>query len=380
MPSHPLLDHLTLLRGDILEALEALVSQESPSRGKPALDALAQTITGRFKALGLAVDRIANPVGGDHLRVRFGDEASALPPALVLCHYDTVWPLGTLVRLPFRVEGGRAHGPGVFDMKASIVLCEFAVRALKAEKRLPRRPVVLLFTSDEEIGSPTSRGLIEEEAKRSAHVLVMEPPLSGGRLKTARKGVGRFTLEVTGRAAHAGVEPEKGVSAVVELAHQVLALSRLADLARGTTVNVGVVEGGTTSNVIPARATAQIDVRVATLDETRRIEAAIAALEPVLPGASLAVRGGFNRPPMERTPEVAALFERTRAVGLSLGMDLGEGSTGGASDGNFTAALGVPTIDGLGTPGAGAHADHEHVVIEALTERAALLAALWLEL
>ena len=377
----PFLSSLAQSRVAMLEALEALVVRESPSRDKPALDALASYLAARFSSLGLTFDRLANESGGgDHLRATFGEASDPRTPGLVLCHFDTVWPLGTLARMPFRVEGNHAHGPGGFDMKASLVLCEFALHAIRAQSRRPPRPIVFLFTSDEEIGSPDSRRLIEAEARRSAYVLVMEPPLADGRLKTARKGVGRFTLEITGRAAHAGVEPEKGVSAVTELAHQILSVNALADPPAGTTVNVGVVHGGTTTNVVPAHATAEIDVRVTTLDEARRIDAAMPSLRPILPGASLAVRGGFNRPPMERTPQVAALFERAREVGRLVGLDLGEGSTGGGSDGNFTAALGIPTLDGLGTPGAGAHAEHEHVVIDALPVRAALLAELLLAL
>ncbi len=376
----PLLDHLTPLRGAMLDALETLVAQESPSLDKPALDGMADLLAGRFASLGLASHRVLNGSGGDHLRVTLGDPDPARPPALVLCHFDTVWPAGTLATMPFRVEEGRAYGPGVYDMKASLVLAEFAASALLSLGPRPPRPVVFLFTSDEEIGSPDSRRLIEQEARRSAFVLVLEPPLSDGRLKTARKGVGRFVLEVTGRAAHAGVEPEKGVSAVTELAHQILALNALADPAAGTTVNVGVVRGGTTSNVVPAAATADIDVRVSTPDESNRIEAAISALRPISAGATLTVRGGVNRPPMERTPAVAGLFERVRAIGRSLGLELGEGSTGGGSDANLTAALGLATLDGLGAPGAGAHAGHEHIVIDALPGRAALLATLLLEL
>jgi glutamate carboxypeptidase len=363
----------------MVEALEALVVRESPSRDKPALDALAGFLAERFGALGLDVERLPSESGGDHLRLRLGRAGDA-PPGLVLCHFDTVWPIGTLARMPFRVDDGRAFGPGAFDMKASLVLAEFAVRALNATGRRLPRPVVFLFTSDEEVGSPTSRRWIEEEARRSAYVLVPEPPLPGDRLKTSRKGVGRYSLEVTGRPAHAGVEPEKGVNALVELAHQVLAITALADPSKGTTVNVGLARGGTTPNVVPASATAEVDVRAATADEARRVDAAMAALGPVVPGAVVSVRGGFNRPPMERTPQVVALFERARAVGRTLGLELGEGPTGGGSDGNLTAALGVPTLDGLGTPGDGAHADYEHVLTDALPGRAALLAALLSEL
>ncbi|GAC1468181.1 MAG: M20 family metallopeptidase [Isosphaeraceae bacterium] len=373
-------DRLLPERDEMVALLQDLVVRESPSLEKTSLDALSRFLAGRFEALGLVVERLAGTTGGDHLRVRFGDAVNGALPTLVLCHFDTVWPGGTVSRMPFRVEEGRAYGPGVYDMKASLVLVEYALRLLIALGLKPARPAVFLFTSDEEIGSPTSRFLIEAEALRSAHVLVMEPTLSGDRLKTARKGVGRFTLEVRGQAAHAGVEPEKGVSAVVELAHQVLALVGLADAKEGTTINVGVVQGGTTSNVVAANAIAQIDVRVSALAEARRVEDALALLRPVLPGASLTLRGEFNRPPMERTPQVAALFERVRGIGRTIGMELGEGSSGRGSDGNFTAALGVPTIDGLGVPGAGAHAENEHILIDAFPTRAALLASLLLEL
>lgn len=379
MPDHPLLETLTPQLNEMVQALRSLTVHESPSRNKVALDALADVIAARFQALGLTVERVPQQTSGDHLRVRLGPECDTRP-VLVLCHFDTVWPLGTLDQMPFRVNDVHVHGPGVFDMKASLVIAEFAVRALQALRKAPPRPVVFLFTSDEEIGSPSSRALIEEEARNAAHALVLEPPLPGDRLKTARKGVGRFTLDITGRSAHAGVEPEKGVNALVELAHQILAVTRIADAGAGTTINVGLAQGGTTPNVVPAEARVEIDVRVTTLREAARVEAALRAIEPTIPGATLTLHGGFNRPPMERTPQTAALFERARAIGATLGLQLGEGSTGGGSDGNFTAALGLPTLDGLGVPGSGAHADHEHIVLESLAVRAALLAALLLEL
>jgi glutamate carboxypeptidase len=356
--------------------LAELVSHESPSRDKPALDALARKLTARLEALGARVDLIANPAGGEHVRacwVAAGAAASAAP-ALVLGHFDTVWPHGSLAELPFRVEEGRVYGPGSYDMKAALVLFEFAIAAIRAVGRPLRRPVVVLWTSDEEIGSPSSRALIEAEARRAAYVLVLEPPLPDGALKTTRKGIASFELFIEGRPAHAGVEPEKGISAVLELAHQILQLHGLNDRAAGTTVNIGVIQGGTADNVVPAQARADIDVRVATLDEAHRIEAAIRARTPVLPGARVRIEGGFNRPPMVRSPQTAALVEQLRVIARPLGLELGEGSTGGGSDGNFTAALGVPTLDGLGAPGAGAHAKDEHVVAAALPQRAALLA------
>lgn len=380
MDGQALLSYLQPRREEMLAAVARLVEHESPSRDKASLDALAGALAGRFRDLGAEVGLIAHPGGGDHLLARFDAPGAEAPPALILGHFDTVWPAGTLARQPFRVEDGRAYGPGIFDMKASLVLAEYALATLRAlGLRLPR-PVVVLFTSDEEIGSPLSRPSIEAEASEAAHVLVLEPPLPGGRLKTARKGVGQFTVEIRGRAAHAGIEPEKGVSAVQELAHQVLHIHGLADPAAGTTVNVGVVQGGTTPNVVADRATARVDVRAWTADEAGRIDRAMHALEPRTPGARLAVQGGFNRPPMERSSRGGALFQRARQIGRSLGLDLAEGATGGGSDGNFTAALGVATLDGLGALGAGAHAEDEHIVVASLPGRAALIAALLLEL
>ncbi|MCC6626849.1 MAG: M20 family metallopeptidase [Chloroflexi bacterium] len=381
MPDHALLDYLRPRRDEMLAAVLDLVGRETPSDDKTALDALGQALVERLAPLQPDVTTFPTADRGDHRRFAwsFGHDSS-IPPALILCHVDTVWPIGTLAERPVRVENGRAYGPGIFDMKASIALTEYALRAIQALDLRPARPVVLLVTTDEEVGSPTSRALIEAEARRAGHALVLEAPLPGGRVKTARKGVGRFTIDITGRAAHAGVEPEKGISAVVELAHQVLRVTDLADRAAGTTVTVGVVQGGSVVNVVPAAASARIDVRVTTMAEAARVEAALTALRPVLAGATITTTGGFNRPPMERTPAVAALFERARTIGATLGLDLGEGATGGASDGNFTAALGVPTLDGLGALGAGAHAVDEHILIDSLPERAALLAALLLKL
>ncbi|HEX8200438.1 MAG TPA: M20 family metallopeptidase [Isosphaeraceae bacterium] len=380
MTEPALLQHLRPRTEEMLAALALLVNHESPSGDRVALDALAHVLAARLGAVGADVRLVANPSGGDHVRARFGAASDPGRPALVLAHYDTIWPAGTLAALPFRREGGRAFGPGIYDMKASLVILEFALSALVALDLRPPRPIVALLTSDEEIGSPGSRGLIEELATGCAYTLVLEPPLADGGLKTARKGVGRFTLEIVGRPAHAGVEPEKGISAVQELAHQVLHIHRLGDPEAGTTVNVGVVQGGTAPNVVAARATALVDVRVTTADEERRLDTALRGLHPVAPGARIAVGGGFNRPPMERAPQVVALFQRARLIGRSLGLDLTEGATGGASDANFTAALGVPTLDGLGARGAGAHAEHEQIEIGSLPERAALLAALLLEL
>ncbi len=380
MPGPALLDALRPRLGAMTDALRALVEHESPSRDKPALDAMARSLAARLVAIGGTAEVVANPDGGDHVRARFFDDPAGGPAALVLGHFDTVWPAGTLAAMPFRVEGGRAHGPGAYDMKASLVLAEFALDALNRLGLRPARPVEVLLTSDEEIGSPTSRRLIEARAAESRFALVLEPPLPDGSLKTARKGVGHFLVTIEGRPAHAGVEPEKGISAIGELAHQILYLHALTDLAAGITVNVGVVDGGTTANVVAARASARVDVRVRTHIQAEVIEAAIRQPTAYIAGARLRVEGGFNRPPMERTQAGADLFERARVVGRSLGLTLSEGTTGGGSDGNFTAAVGLPTLDGLGARGAGAHADHEHIELDSLPERAALLAALLMAL
>jgi glutamate carboxypeptidase len=277
--------------------------------------------------------------------------------------------------MPIHEVGGRLHGPGVFDMKAGIALGMLAVRALQASGGPPVR-IAMLLTTDEETGSATSRPLLEAEARRSAAVLVLEPSLPGGALKTARKGCGGYELVVRGVAAHAGIDPRAGASAVRELARQILRLEALQDLERGISLNVGVVSGGTRPNVVPDLATASIDVRVPEMADAARLDAAIRALRPELPGTRLEIRGGVERPPLERTPAVMALYEHARAVAAELGRALGEGSTGGGSDGNFTAALGVPTLDGLGAVGDGAHALHEHVVVADLPWRAALVAGL----
>jgi glutamate carboxypeptidase len=377
MNTADLLPYLRARRDAMLADLAALVAHESPSRDKPALDALAKNLARRLEAIGGIVDVIPNLAGGDHVRARFVAESGpGLPPVLVLGHFDTVWPLGTVDSRRFRVVGDRAYGPGIFDMKASFVLVTSSLAGLKAVGLPRRREVRVLFTSDEEIGSPTSRLLIEASARDTAYVLVMESPLSGGRLKTARKGVGGFTVDVHGRAAHAGIEPEKGINAITELARQILRIEAMADPASGTTINIGVIEGGTTTNVVPAKAQVRIDVRASSLVEAQRVEHALRSLHPIAPGASLVVSGGFNRPPMERTPAIADLFARACAIARPLGFELTEGSTGGGSDGNFTAALGIPTLDGLGALGAGAHAENEHILIDSLPERAALLGAL----
>jgi glutamate carboxypeptidase len=369
-------------RRDMVDLLGRLVSIESPSDDHDGLSQFASTLETLFAEFG-SIDRF-EPGGeqrGPHLRLRVNGSQNTDQHAVALCHYDTVWSKGTLGRIPFSVDAdGVARGPGCFDMKGGIVVLHFALQALRARGLYPRRPLQVLFTCDEEIGSPSSRSLIEQTAAGAALAYVLESPLPGGTLKTARKGTGDYLVRIKGRAAHAGVEPQKGISATSELAHQILALHALNDHAVGTTVNVGVVHGGTRPNVVAAEAEAQVDVRVQSLTEADRIDAAIRALQPHLPGAVLEIDGGLNRPPMERSPAMAALFERARQIAASMGVDLREGSTGGGSDGNFTAAMGVPTLDGLGPEGEGAHAAHEHVDTESFPRRAALVAALLVDL
>jgi glutamate carboxypeptidase len=368
-------------QSSMLEALEHLVSLESPSTDKLALDFYAQNLAARFETLGAETTLITNPTSGAQLKATLRTPQTGLErPGLILCHYDTVWPMGTIEKQPFRVDGDKAYGPGAYDMKASHVMVEYALRGIsELGLRLPR-PIVILFNSDEEIGSLTSRGLIEELAQQSEYVLVLEPPTAEGALKTARKGVGIYTLQIKGRASHAGTQPELGISAIDELAHQILYLRNLSDLEQGTTVNAGVVKGGTRSNVIPAYAEAEIDVRAWTKQEAERIESAMASLQPISSGVEVRVQGGFNRPPMMRSDAIEDLFHEVQHIGTKLGLELHEGSTGGGSDGNFTVALGVPTLDGLGAMGDGAHAVHEHILVSDLPIRTGLLAAILLEL
>lgn len=372
----------------LIETIETLVRLESPSTDKVAVDRCGCELVARLSVLGANVETLPRERTGNHVRAEFpstglgaspstalGASGRGGPQILLLGHLDTVWPVGQLQRMPIRRENGRLFGPGTFDMKAGLGIGMLAVRALRESGRLPCR-VVMLVTTDEEVGSTTSRADIEEEAQRSAAVLVLEPSLPGGALKTSRKGCGEFDLRVRGVSAHAGIDPGKGASAIHELARQIVALEALQDPARGVSVNVGVIEGGTRTNVVADDARARVDVRVPTLADAARVEAAFQGLRPRLPGTSLEVAGGVGRPPLERSPAVARLYERARAVAAELGRELGEGATGGGSDGNFTAALGVPTLDGLGAVGDGAHALHEHVIEDELPWRAALVAGL----
>lgn len=357
----------------LLETIRALVERESPTHDKTAVDACGRELQARLEGIGGRVTRLEQPTAGDHLRAEFGTGRQQI---LMLGHFDTVWDVGQLAAMPFVEKDGRLHGPGIFDMKAGIALGLLAARALFEQGPPPDARLVMLFTTDEETGSETSRALVEAEARRSAAVLVLEPALPEGALKTSRKGCGVYELTVRGVAAHAGVDPGRGASAVRELARQILAIDGLQDLGRGVTLNVGIVAGGTRPNVVPDFATATIDVRVPTMADAARVDDALLKLRPEDPATSLQVRGAIDRPPLERTPQVVRLYELARQVAAELGHALGEGGTGGGSDGNFTAAAGVPTLDGLGAVGDGAHALHEHVATAHLPWRAALLAGL----
>lgn len=359
-------------RGWLLETIERLVRLESPSTDKAAVDRCGAAVAEILASGGGRIERLAQEQRGDHVRAEWGHGERQV---LLLGHFDTVWPVGQIAVMPFQEVDGRLHGPGIFDMKAGIAVAALAVRVLQDFARTPPK-IVMLWTTDEEIGSGTSRLIIEAEARRSAAVLVLEPSLPGGAAKTSRKGVGEFEITARGVSAHAGIDPGKGASAIHELARQILALEALQDLPAGISVNVGVISGGTRTNVVADRASMAVDVRVRTLIDAARVEAAVRGLRPQLAGARLEITGGVERPPLERSPGVVRLYHQARAVAAGLGRELGEGETGGGSDGNFTAALGVPTLDGLGPSGDGAHALHEHVVLADLTWRAAFVAAL----
>lgn len=357
----------------LLETVEALARLESPSTDKAAVDRCGRELEERLRAIGGRVQRLPRERAGDHLLAEFGCGASQ---ALVLGHFDTVWPCGQLERTPLRRADGRLYGPGVFDMKGGIAIGMLACRALYEVGPAPDCRVVMLWTTDEEVGSLSSRAAIEDEARRSQAVLVLEPALAGGAVKTSRKGCGEFELIVRGVAAHAGVEPGRGASAIHELARQIVALGDLQDLERGISVNIGTIAGGTRPNVVAEEARARIDIRVSTRDDAARIEGAVRGLAPTDPRTRVELRGGFDRPPLERSAAVVRLYEVAKAVAADLGRALEEGGTGGGSDGSFTAALGVPTLDGLGAVGGGAHAIDEHVEIDELPWRAALVAGL----
>jgi glutamate carboxypeptidase len=361
----------------MLATLRRFVTAESPSLEKAAADRCCGVIAKEWNGHGARVERMAQKHRGDLLRITHAQSKSRPSgQLLILGHYDTVYASGTLARMPFRVVGGKAYGPGTFDMKAGIVQALFALQALQQAGIQLRKRLVFLWTSDEEIGSESSRKFFEAEARRSDAVFVLEPSFGPrGLLKTARKGVGEAELIVHGRASHAGLAPQEGVNAIHELARQLARIEKWNDLRRGVTINAGTIEGGTRTNVIPERGRAVLDLRALRVSDMRKLERRLHALRPFQRGARLTITGGFDRPPLERKMS-AALFSRANLIAKQMNLSLGECTVGGGSDGNFTAALGIPTLDGFGAVGDGAHSSREHVLINTMPARAALLAAL----
>jgi glutamate carboxypeptidase len=384
----------------ILTRLRRYVEHESPSYDEQRCAALAQMIAHDAATFGCTTELLDAPGRGKHVLIDFNpgapprrpdppapgrpgapaprrpDAPNNQPHLLILTHLDTVHPVGTIESQPFAVVGDRVTGPGVFDMKSGLTLMLEAIALLQRTGTPVKRPIRMLVTCDEEIGSHTSREAIEATARGARAVLVPEPSLPGGKAKTARKGVATFRLIAHGRAAHAGIEPEKGVNAILEIAQQIVALQALGNRDLGTTVSVGTVNGGTSTNVVPAHAEANIDVRFAQSSEGERVQHALLNLRPLVSGASVEVKPVDTRPPLERTPAVVGVYEQARSIARDLGYDLGEASTGGGSDGCLTAAIGVPTLDGIGPQGGGAHAVDEHVLIADLPFRLALFVQL----
>jgi glutamate carboxypeptidase len=360
----------------MVQTIRELVEIESPSDNKPAVDRIAAFLAPKFEALGGRTQLHRSNDFGDSLQIDFGGDADR-KPVLLLGHYDTVYPLGTLAEMPCKTENGRLHGPGVLDMKSGIALMLYAIAALQAwHGKLPR-PVTVFLVSDEEVGSRSSRKITEALAKNSAGVLVLEPAAGlRGAVKTARKGVGEYTLRVKGVAAHAGLDPGKGHSAILELACQIAAIAKLNNPRQGVSVNPGVIQGGTRTNVIAAEASVGIDVRIKSAEQASGIDRELHSLKPFDKHCKVEMTGGINRLPMERTAGVAALYQKAQEIASKVGWKLEEAAVGGGSDGNFTAGMGIPTLDGMGGVGEGAHAVHEFIIISELPRRALLLAGM----
>ena len=363
---------------EIKSLLKTLVETESPSQDKAGVDRVAAIVAVEARRLGGHVQVIPNRETGDHILARFMPEQKTAgeqrKPILMLCHMDTVFPLGTLSRMPYRESEGKIFGPGILDMKSGIVI---GLAAIEDARRIGlNRPVTLLCTADEETGSQTSRTVIESLAGESALVLVLEPATPDGALKTWRKGVGHFQVITKGRAAHAGGDHEKGRNAIEAMAHQVIAIQKLTDYGKQTTLNVGVIQGGTVTNVVPEEAIIQVDVRVMQPGEWERLETAMKSLKPALDGTAIEIGGELNRPPMPFDDTMRVTFEKARTLAARLGMDLKAGGTGGASDANFVAPLGIPVLDGLGAAGNGAHSEREYIFADSLEQKARLVSSL----
>jgi len=362
----------------LTQLLKLLVETESPSHDKAAVDRVGVIVAEEARKLGAQVEVIPNKETGDHILARSpsptGRGVRGEAGILLLCHMDTVFPLGTIQKTPYREQDEKIFGPGTLDMKAGIVIALAAIE--QAITHGLNRPVTLLCTSDEEIGSHTSRALIESLAKESALVLVMEGALLDGSLKTWRKGTGEFRVKTKGRAAHAGGDHANGCNAIEEMAHQVIAIQKLTDYSKQTTLNVGVIHGGTVSNVVPEEASIKVDVRVMQPGEWERLESEMSKLQPILDGTSIEITGGLNRPPMPFDETMKAAFEKAKSIAARIGMNLTAGGTGGASDGNFVAPLGIPVLDGMGAVGEGYHSERECIFAESLEQKAKLIAEL----
>jgi glutamate carboxypeptidase len=360
----------------MVSLLRSFVEIESPTYEKKSVDQLGNLISEKASSLDADAEVRRQSSVGDHRIFRWGPTERGI---LLLTHMDTVFPLGTLQEMSIRIEEEKFFGPGALDMKSGIVIALMAIEALQEEGRFPERRVTLLCTSDEETGSTTSRALIEELARQHELVLCLEPSLSDGALKTWRKGIGRFTIEAIGRSAHAGSEPEAGINAILEMSYHIQTVSQLADLTKGTTLSVGKIHGGTRTNVVPQRCLSVVDVRVVDQEEQDRIDLALSSLQPHLKGAQVVVKGSWNRPPMPRSEWIVETYTRVKQIGERLGLSLTEGGTGGGSDANFVAPLGIPLLDGMGAVGGGAHSPREFIEVNSLAEKAALLAGLLME-
>ncbi len=371
-----LLAYFQARTAQMVEQVKLLASYESPTQDKARVDALGALLVEQCKALGAQVDTFPREEVGDVHIARWNNDADG-KPIMILTHIDTVWPVGTLKNMPIREEDGVLYGPGVLDMKGGVVIALQAIGGLVERGELPERPIWLFLNSDEETGSVASRALIHETAAQVGLVLVMEPAAEGEAIKTWRKGFARYHVTAKGRASHAGQAPEQGINAVIEAAHQAIFLHGLNDLPQGTSVSVTMIQGGIAINVIPPEASLQVDVRFLKMSEAERVDRIIQGLQAVLPGASVEVSGGIDRGPMERDEQMIRAFRQAQAIGASLGLELREDGSGGGSDGNFTAAMGIPTLDGLGADGVGLHAAHEQLNIRSLPRRAALLAKLF---
>jgi glutamate carboxypeptidase len=381
MTGKTLIEHIQGLEAEIVGFLKEIIEIESPTTDREAVNRVGELVQRKVRALEgtIAIEPSGQADRGDHIVARWEGSDPSLEPILVIAHMDTVWNKETLKEMPFRVDGNKIYGPGVYDMKGAIVFILTAIDIMRKLGLQSKRPITCLFNSDEEINSTTSRGVIDREARKSKYALVLEGGI-GDAVITSRKGILYFKMTAKGKSAHAGMDHEKGINAIEEIAHQILAIQQKTDYTRGTTLNCGIVQGGTRTNVIPGEAVLEVDSRVSTKDEEDRIVSEMKSLSPVLKGVELDIYSLIKRPPMDRSEGGVQLYNITKKLAEELGLDLPEASTGGISDGNLTAAIGVPTLDGLGPIGDGAHAVYEHIEKDKIPQRIALLVRLLQEL